>query len=139
MGTTVEDLERHAAAARDGDPELTVYFDGDCPLCSREIASYRGQRGADEIAWVDVARCAGEALGPGLDRGAALARLHVRRADGSLVDGAAAFTTVWDRLPGYRWLARLAALPGMLPVLEALYSGFLRIRRLWRPPAPTGI
>ena len=44
------------------------------------------------------------------------------------LDGAAAFVAMWERLPGWRWLARLARLPGMLWLLEVIYRGFLRLR-----------
>ena len=63
----------------------TVYFDGGCPVCSREVAMYRRQPGADGLQWVDVARCGPADLGEGLTREAAMARLHLRSADGSLV------------------------------------------------------
>ncbi|RPH44750.1 MAG: DUF393 domain-containing protein [Burkholderiales bacterium] len=116
-------------------PALTVYYDGACPVCSREIAAYQRLRGAGSIDWVDASRCAPEALGPGLARDAALARLHARRDDGTLVDGAAAFAAVWRRLPAFEWLGRVAGWAPVRPVLELGYTGFLRVRRAWRAPA----
>lgn len=113
----------------------TVYFDGACPLCRKEIAHYRRRAGAEAIDWVDAATCDPAALGADLPREAALARLHVRRADGSLVSGAAAFATIWNSLPGYRWLAGLAARRPLLAVMETAYTGFLRLRPLWRRAA----
>jgi len=111
----------------------TVYFDGACPLCRREIAHYRERAGAESIRWVDVAAVEAGALGEGLDRDAALARLHVRGADGRLVSGAAAFAAIWRRLPAYAWLGRLASPRPVQWLLEGGYRGFLTVRRLWRP------
>jgi predicted DCC family thiol-disulfide oxidoreductase YuxK len=110
----------------------TVYFDGACPVCSREIAVYQVQRGAEGVQWVDVARCKAPALGPGLTRQAALARLHLRRADGSLVSGARAFTELWRVLPRWAWLGRLMGAGPGLWMLEASYRVFLLLRRSWR-------
>lgn len=109
----------------------TVYYDGGCPVCTREIAHYRARAGAEHFAWVDVARPDAD-LGPGLARDAALARFHVRTADGELRDGVRGFAELWRGLPRYALLGRIAGLPGVAPVLEAGYRGFLRVRRLWR-------
>lgn len=111
----------------------TVYFDGACPVCRREIAHYRRQRGSESIAWVDASSCDQEELGPGLDRSVVLSRFHVRNADGTLSSGAAAFVAVWHRLPALSWLAALASTRPVLALLEAGYSIFLRVRPLWRP------
>jgi demethoxyubiquinone hydroxylase (CLK1/Coq7/Cat5 family) len=110
----------------------TVYYDGGCPLCRREIAHYRRRAGALPIAWVDASACDPDALGADLPRSAALSRLHVRTADGSLVSGAAAFAALWARVPGYRWLAAVAAQRPAMAGLEAAYRAFLRLRPLWR-------
>ena len=109
-----------------------VYYDGGCPLCSREIATYQRARGGGQLRWVDAQACAPQALGPALQREAALRRLHVRLPDGRLVSGAAAFVAIWQRLPAFRGLALLARMPGMLGLMEGLYRFFLWVRSLWR-------
>jgi predicted DCC family thiol-disulfide oxidoreductase YuxK len=110
----------------------TLYFDGDCPVCSREIAMYRRQPGADAVHWVDAARCENAELGPDLTREAALARLHLRRPDGSLASGAAAFALLWQALPRWAWLGRLLGSGAGLRLLELCYRAFLASRPAWR-------
>ena len=73
--------------------ELTIYFDGSCPLCRREIALYRRLPGADRLQWVDVS--AGAMLGEGLSCEAAMRRFHVRDDSGRLLSGGAAFARLW--------------------------------------------
>lgn len=98
---------------------------------------YQSAPGADGVCWVDVARCAPPDLGPGLTREAALARLHLRRPDGTLVSGAEAFTTLWQALPRWAWLGRLLGSGIALRLLEAGYRGFLVARQVWRKPRHT--
>ncbi len=116
-------------------PSCTVYFDSACPVCRREIAHYRRLRGADAIAWVDAATCDEPALGADLDRTRALARFHVRGADGTLVSGPLAFVALWRRLPALAWLAPVASSRPALALLECGYGLFLRARRRWRSGA----
>jgi len=111
----------------------TVYFDGACPVCRREIAHYRRQRGSESIAWVDASSCDEGELGTGLDRAVVLSRFHVRDADGTLTSGAAAFVAVWRHLPAFSWLAALASSRPALALLDAGYRIFLRVRPWWRP------
>ncbi|MDH4394547.1 MAG: DUF393 domain-containing protein [Limnobacter sp.] len=119
--------------------KLTVLYDGACPLCKREIAHAKRLAEGDtnsELCFVDISAEATQSEGcaPGpltltsTERAKLLARFHVQRADGSRMDGAAAFVAMWERLPGWRWLAKLAQLPGMLSVMEFAYRGFLIVR-----------
>jgi predicted DCC family thiol-disulfide oxidoreductase YuxK len=110
------------------EPKLTVYYDGACPVCSREIGFYRARRGAEAVAWVDASACPEPDLGPGLDRAGALARFHVRRPDGTLVHGAAAFLELWRRIPAFAWAGRLLGRPATRAALERAYAAFLRFR-----------
>jgi len=105
---------------------LTVMFDGSCPLCRREVGVYQSLAPLSPVAWQDVSQDA-QGLTPEL-QALYMARFHVRKESGELLSGAAAFVALWQVMPGWRWLGRLGALPGMTVVLEVFYKGFLRIR-----------
>lgn len=108
-------------------PELTVYYDGSCPLCRREIAYYQRLHGAGQLAWNDIS--AGAPTGPGLSCEAAMRRFHVRDAQGRLHSGAAGFARLWRSLGGgWRMLGWLAGRPPMVWLLELAYRGFLPLR-----------
>ena len=105
--------------------KLTVWFDGGCPLCRREIALMRRLDRAGAIAFVDLGS-AGASDCP-VDRADLLARFHARE-DGRLVSGAAAFAAMWRAIPGLRPLGLAARNPLVLAGLERLYRAFLRLR-----------
>lgn len=104
--------------------EVEVWFDGDCPLCRREIALLRrlDRRGA--IVFTDVATGTGSCP---IDRGELLSRFHARE-DGRMVSGAEAFAAMWRAIPLLAPFGHLARNPGVLAVLERLYRVFLRVR-----------
>ncbi len=79
------------------------------------------------LQWLDVS-LPQTALPAGGMQSTYMARFHVQRADGQMLSGAAAFVALWAVLPGWRWLARVAALPGATALLELAYGGFLRFR-----------
>ncbi len=104
--------------------EVEVWFDGDCPLCRREIALMRrlDRRGA--IRFHDVASSDGVCP---LDQAELLARFHARE-DGRMLSGAAAFAAMWRAIPVLRPLGLLARRRPVLAGLERLYLAFLRVR-----------
>jgi predicted DCC family thiol-disulfide oxidoreductase YuxK len=106
---------------------LTIYYDGSCPLCSAEINYYSSKKGGDSLKLIDVSEL-NAPLGRNLTNSAALKRFHVRRADGELLSGAAAFVAVWNELPAWKWLASVARIPGLILALELLYRVFLQVR-----------
>jgi len=120
--------------------ELTIYYDGSCPLCRREIALYRRLPAARRLHWQDVSQ--GEGLGEGLSCEMAMRRFHVRDNHGRLFSGGAAFARLWRALPGWRVAGWLFALPPLSWLLEGTYRVFLRgrpslqrlVRRWWKEP-----
>ena len=107
--------------------QVTVYFDGSCPLCTKEISLYKNADGAERITFCDVSR-ADSALPADLTPAAAMARFHVRGADGALASGAAGFALLWSNLPRWRWLGRIVSFAPVRMVAELTYRGFLKIR-----------
>lgn len=109
---------------------ITVFFDGKCGLCRREISFYRRHAPDAPITWIDV-------MGPefrpelfSLSRDAALRAIHVRNDDGQWRTGADAFSLIWKALPGFRWLGVLVSSPWILPAARGIYKafGYLRYR-----------
>ena len=112
------------AVAAAGPRPLTVWYDGDCPICTAEIGLMRRLDRASAIEFVDLSL-------PGVcptDRNARLARLHAQIRGGPMVAGAAAFVAMWRVLPALRPLAALASPPPVLWLLERAYGLFLRLR-----------
>ena len=105
-------------------PGLTVWHDGACPLCAREIALMRRLDRAGRITFVDAAD---PSMACPLDRAALLARLHAME-DGVMLSGVAAFAAMWRAIPVLRPLGLLARWPLVGRALEAAYRGFLRLR-----------
>lgn len=102
---------------------LTVCYNGTCPVCRAEIDHYRARSmPGDGLAFRDVAAQAGDELHPALAGDAGFRRLHALTADDRLLAGIDAFIAVWERLPRYRWLARLARWRPMRRLAGALYE-----------------
>jgi predicted DCC family thiol-disulfide oxidoreductase YuxK len=121
--------------------EVTVCYDGSCPLCRESVARvrelYRGRR----IRWVPYQALSGvdPALADQLasrDLGSAL---HVIEADGSIRSGAAAVLRIADIVPRLRPFARLGRLPVVNRLVEPMYGLVARHRhrlsRLFRSGA----
>jgi predicted DCC family thiol-disulfide oxidoreductase YuxK len=104
-----------------------VYFDGSCPLCRTEIGMYSRHDSDGALSFVDIS-ARSSSVPEGLTQQRALQRFHVRNEKGQLLSGAAAFVEIWDRLPGWRWAARVAGFPGAIAVLELGYRLFLPVR-----------
>jgi len=102
----------------------TVIYNADCPICSREIDSYRRYCAAHgvDIAFQDLQRADLATLG--LSPEDAARRLHVIE-NGTLLSGTPAFLALWEMMPRFRPLARVIGLPGLRHIAAAVYEGVL--------------
>jgi len=112
------------SAATSADAALTVWYDGGCPLCRREIALLSRLDRARRIEFVDLTA---QPLHCPLEPALLLARLHAREGE-RLHSGAAAFAAMWRQLPLLRPLGLAAQWPPLLAAMEWLYLRFLKVR-----------
>jgi ubiquinone biosynthesis monooxygenase Coq7 len=110
------------------DNKITVFYDGACPLCTREMGFYKRQKGADSIAWMDVSRCNEDYVAPDLSKELALRRFHIQEKDGPIVSGAEGFAVLWAALPAFRLFGRVARTQPLIWILEKVNQQFLKIR-----------
>ena len=110
---------------------VTLFWDGGCPLCRKEIDYYKRIDVAGRVAWVDI-DAHPEALVPhGIAPDQAIALIHALDARGTVQVGIPAFLAVWEQLPApWSWLPPLLrTLPGAQPIASAAY-GFWAKHRL---------
>ncbi|MDJ0978705.1 MAG: DUF393 domain-containing protein [Erythrobacter sp.] len=105
--------------------KVTVWYDGACPLCLREIGVMRRLDKKGVIDFVDVSDSADPKCP--IDQAELLARFHAEE-DGEIVSGAAAFAAMWRAIPLLRPLGLIARNRLVLGALEMLYIQFLKVR-----------
>ena len=89
-------------------PRTTVYYNSACPVCDAGICYQRKQMQGREVDFVDVHTQPGVAVELGIDLEVLRERLHVRDANGDMLVGARAVTTLMAQTSGQRMLAWLA-------------------------------
>lgn len=110
--------------------KITVYFDGLCHLCSREINQYRKMRGAERIEFLDITSPRFDAVREGVDPKEVHRHLHVKDRDGSFKVGVDAFIAIWRELPALKALSRLASKNPIHKTIDIAYGLFAKIRPL---------
>jgi len=107
--------------------EVEVFFDGDCPLCVREIAMLRRLDENGRIRFTDIAAPGFDAGAVGLSYAELMRRIHGRLPNGELIDGVEVFRRLYAAV-GFRRLVAFTRLPGVSQTLDAAYSLFAKNR-----------
>ena len=107
---------------------LTIFFDGSCPICSKEINFYKMRAGADELSWVDVSDEEIPIPIQTRSREELMARFHVLSSSGELVSGGSAFAELWASLPAFKIFGKIFKLPILRYLIDVGYDIFLTLR-----------
>ncbi|HBP22473.1 MAG TPA: DUF393 domain-containing protein [Planctomycetes bacterium] len=108
--------------------DVQVFFDGDCPLCVREIAMLRRlDRGRGRIRFTDIAAPSFDAGEHGLDGRDLMAEIHALLPSGEVITGVEVFRRLYAAV-GFGGLTRLTRLPGLSQLLDVSYRVFARNR-----------
>ncbi|MDW7747442.1 DUF393 domain-containing protein [Halomonas sp.] len=117
--TPRETLEARAPA--------TLYHDGHCPLCQREVAWLARHPRRARVRLVDIQSPDFNAAALGTTFEAMMGKLHVRDAGNRWYIGMDASRALYAVL-GYRRLVWLSTLPGIAGLMDAGYGWFARRR-----------
>lgn len=110
---------------------IQVFFDGDCPLCLREVAMLaRLDRRQRRIWFTDIAAPDFDARAWGTTQEELMAQIAGRLPDGTWVTGVEVFRRLYAAV-GFGPAVALSRLPGVSGVLDVAYRTFARNRLRW--------
>lgn len=109
------------------DWEVEVFFDGDCPLCKREIEMIRRRDVDHKILFTDITgeTFVSAAVGKSIDE--LMLQIHGRLPNGELIIGPEVFRRLYSAI-GFDRLVRLSRVAGISHLLEISYRFFARYR-----------
>jgi len=107
--------------------QFEVFYDGDCPLCRREIGVLQRLDRAHSIRFTDIAAQGFDAAALGKTHAELMARIQGRTADGTWVEGVDVFRQLYAAV-GFKHLVALSRWPGVRNALDAGYTWFARNR-----------
>ncbi|MCA9583275.1 MAG: DUF393 domain-containing protein [Myxococcales bacterium] len=106
---------------------VEVFFDGDCPLCKREVRMIERLDRRRRIRLTDIAADDFDAASVQVSPSALMARIHGRLPDGQVIEGVEVFRRVYAAL-GLGPVVWLTRLPGISQLLDGFYHLFAKNR-----------
>ena len=107
--------------------QVEVFYDGDCPLCMREMRMLMRRDRNERIKFTNIAAEGFDAATVGRDRAELMARIHGRLPSGEVIEGVEVFRRLYAAV-GFGWAVAVSRLPGVSHVLDAAYYLFARNR-----------
>ena len=107
--------------------EIEVFYDGECPLCTREINWLRRLDRAHNIRFTDISSADFDATPLGVSFSTLMDRIHGRLPDGTLIEGVEVFRRLYAAV-GFKTAVRATRLPGIAQLLDLSYRTFAKNR-----------
>lgn len=128
LSSAIAALSDDVISAKNPEADFTLFYDGGCPLCSREIRWVR-QYTAKRVSYVDITtpEFKPEVIGTDLDLDFFMREIRGQASDGTLISGVAVFRELYKRT-GIGWLFAPTAWPIIRPIADCAYSLFARLR-----------
>jgi len=140
--TSAPQRDRSTATAPESDDQwqIKLLYDGDCPLCMREVNFLRKKdAGRGLVKFVDIADDNYDpAENGGVDFETAMGRIHAVQADGTVIKNVEVFRRIYSIL-GIGWLYAPTRWPIIGPIVDKLYDIWadLRLKVTGRPDLKT--
>lgn len=112
------------------DFDIEVFFDGNCPICRREIAFLRRLDRRNRIRFTDIAPLDPAATVDDIPWTDLMAEIHGRLPDGRWIKGVEVFRQLYSAV-GLGPLMRVTRWIGIEQVLDTAYAAFARRRLRW--------
>ena len=106
---------------------LTVYFDGECPICRREIDLMKVFNRRERLQFIDFSNSSYQPTDQNLSQCDLGRVIHARWSDGTVVTGVEVFREMWEAI-GLGFLARISRLSGINTLLVKAYAWFAKNR-----------
>ena len=105
-------------------PELTLYYDGQCPLCQAEIHFLQTRNGEGKLGFVDVTEPHFDGAAHRISCDAAMAQIHGRLANGEVLVGVPVFAHAYQlaHLPMMAWVLSRRWLQPLLGPAYVLFA-----------------
>lgn len=110
--------------------EVEVFYDGDCPLCIREINMLRWLDKKNKILFTNIAASDFDATSTGLTWNDLMDRIHGRLPDGTMIEGVEVFRRLYSAV-GFEWIVKTTRWPGISHLLDWAYKVFAKNRLKW--------
>lgn len=107
---------------------ITVFYDGKCGLCSKEINYYRNIAPDGVFNWQDITVSAEDLKKEGIRLCEGLKLLHAKDISGKIYIGVDAFILIWKQLKHWKLLAAIISLPLIRQATNFVYKIFARWR-----------
>ena len=115
--------------------KLTIFFDGGCPLCQREVNFMQSRNQEAKLKFIDInSTDINLKLEYGITYKQAMERIHALKSDGSIIKDIKVFKEAYN-LIGLGWVYAPTKLPIIDKLVDFLYEAWAknRLKITFRP------
>jgi predicted DCC family thiol-disulfide oxidoreductase YuxK len=106
---------------------ITLFYDGGCPLCRRQVAWVKHRRKQDDVHFIDIRAQGFDPAQWGRTCDELMGRMFALDGEGRWYTGMDSIRALYAVL-GYRGRVRLSSLPGLDTMLDRLYLAVAKRR-----------